>query len=1621
MNYDKEMQSKATSGQSQYKGSQAFNQYLALVETVNPSTGTLTLTQPLIKLAGIKDSINLDINLVYNPNSNGILDLPDGWTLDINYVIPGKSITTKGRSYIIDDQWADNTGYKSGLRYVNNHGMKFEIFNPSRKLPSGNPGSYTYSMTYPDGSHDYFDINGKLLEQNDRFRNFISYFYKFTEGVTKNYLDKITDSFGNVITFSYDSGAKMVITFPNGAKTTVNYSQQGVYQLINPLNNATNFHYEQFGDKNIIYKINYPTGLTTSVTYQKIEYLSQQGVAGFFPAVSNLVHISSSGAVLEKTLYTYGENTAGYTFTGYAGGYKLSNDDDGLMESENAAYVYDVSISKLMVQDNAADKLLSLKTIYHNYLHLPIYMDELKITDGAASQGHRTNFAYNIIEDMHARSINYDKPINIKTSTWSKEEKDYTPLSVATYEYDLFGNSTDLTKSFYDPINNIFVFQSQTSNSYTKVSWDDKEFEMLTSSILHDLVSGYQKQTTHTLTTDQKNIAGKYVTYKNAGDLNWTPWQEQIYLYNDPHARITSKNIQWSKGSNPDPDSILSTTESYAYSYDQSTFQLQVVTTNALGDETTKVFDTTLVKKPMVQMKTPLGNTTVYEYDLLGRLNRKIDPKGFVKTFEYHMQATDGENSVIVTDPIGYIKKTCYDELNRMTKVMDNGDPTKLKPTQVTRILNQTTYNFLGKKYQVIDRLGLTSIYEYDGFGRCIQLTDPYGNVNITQFDDGNCLVHNFANNILRSTIQHDGLGRERADTGYSDPADKKINYAIKKSTEYDAWNNKTKVTLSQVDKTNNQDTVLQQITLSYNADNKPMAKDFTGYGTSKAQITEKIVYDLSGKILHSQRQYTYADGRSYVKKSERSKYNVIGLLLSRTNLKGQVESHAYDKDGRLHTKTRYDDTLFTFDYDNNNNLETTTWVEKDATGADIKYNITNTFYESNEKSSVSDGKVTINYEYYQDKSLKTVTYPKGKQAYILDQYSRVSNLIDASGTATVYTYYDEGPTQGLPYTVKQGNDSVLYSYTTDSSAFPHQAGLLTNIALSGGKTINRSYQYDGFFHVNEVEIKDSSNTLLLSSQFEHNALNQLTNLTQSSPINTHDKAVNFARSFAYDGAAQLISSKTSYGDGSLDDIAYTYDGNMNVLSMIENSNVKSFEYNELDQLHSPEIKYDTNGRLTQDSDYKYVYNQLDQIRQVTTTDGNPILDYQYYPDGLLSSRAESNNELEFYYNSNVVNAIASSSTDVNNKSWTRFLLSRNDRLAAYEDNQDPFYYFSSHNSTALVMDGNALTGLDYEAYGAVKKDIAAQQSIKASKCFTWNQEYTDPSTGLVYLRSRFYNPKIMRFMSMDTTPLANRYAFGNGDPINMIDPTGHGAEAMAGHVILVSVTALTLIFSALVSLFTAQPEIFAGALNVLGASTNVGGATVASIGADLGTDITTATANEATEQVNVAAEQANVAAAHTNVAAKTTNVTAAQGIRNAIPDGGFITNEDLNLAAAKTLLRGANKALVDANEGLADANTALSAAERQVAYATARQTLYNSMTQGVPRIPYLVSSGTWSGTAFAVSGVFGLAAGSMGIHSEREGSEAPISQELAKAIPGVGGAGAVAGLLSGLLGFAGL
>ena len=119
---------------------------------------------------------------------------------------------------------------------------------------------------------------------------------------------------------------------------------------------------------------------------------------------------------------------------------------------------------------------------------------------------------------------------------------------------------------------------------------------------------------------------------------------------------------------------------------------------------------------------------------------------------------------------------------------------------------------------------------------------------------------------------------------------------------------------------------------------------------------------------------------------------------------------------------------------------------------------------------------------------------------------------------------------------------------------------------------------------------------------------------------------------------------------------------------------------------------------------------------------------------------------------------------------------------------QDPyaddyfFYRYDIRGSVTNIVDGEGsiVKSYDYDEFG-----VTTSTGDTFFNEVTFTGSVADAS-GLLYMNARYYNPSTARFLSQDSytgsasVPWTQHlYAYCNNNPVNMVDPTGHEAEAI--------------------------------------------------------------------------------------------------------------------------------------------------------------------------------------------------------------------------------------------------
>ncbi len=193
---------------------------------------------------------------------------------------------------------------------------------------------------------------------------------------------------------------------------------------------------------------------------------------------------------------------------------------------------------------------------------------------------------------------------------------------------------------------------------------------------------------------------------------------------------------------------------------------------------------------------------------------------------------------------------------------------------------------------------------------------------------------------------------------------------------------------------------------------------------------------------------------------------------------------------------------------------------------------------------------------------------------------------------------------------------------------------------------------------------------------------------------------------------------------------------------------------------------WDNNGNLLNDGTNTYTYNYANRL--VSLTDG--VNTYAYVYNGLGDRVQQTENGVVTTYQLD----LAAGLTQVLSDGTNTYLYGIN-RIGEEGLTWD-YYLGDALGSVRQLTDGNAqvVLGQTYEPYGEVLSSAGDGESS-----YAYAGEWTD-TTGLQYLRARYMNPAVGRFITRDTwagdynSPLSlNRWGYVQGNPVMFTDPSG--------------------------------------------------------------------------------------------------------------------------------------------------------------------------------------------------------------------------------------------------------
>ena len=189
--------------------------------------------------------------------------------------------------------------------------------------------------------------------------------------------------------------------------------------------------------------------------------------------------------------------------------------------------------------------------------------------------------------------------------------------------------------------------------------------------------------------------------------------------------------------------------------------------------------------------------------------------------------------------------------------------------------------------------------------------------------------------------------------------------------------------------------------------------------------------------------------------------------------------------------------------------------------------------------------------------------------------------------------------------------------------------------------------------------------------------------------------------------------------------------------------------------------------------------NEYDLFGRLTNADGAV---YTYGPDDLRRTKVIGANTTQFVWNNdNMVAELVSGAVQ------TRYLYGIN-LICSIAGTTTKYYLYNAHGDVVQLASstGAVIKTYRYDAFG-----VEVSPDANDANPFRYCGQYFDKETGTYYLRARYYDPEIGRFISQDgmeyakdKDPLSlNLYTYCSGNPVMYDDPSGHWINFVIGAV----------------------------------------------------------------------------------------------------------------------------------------------------------------------------------------------------------------------------------------------
>lgn len=361
----------------------------------------------------------------------------------------------------------------------------------------------------------------------------------------------------------------------------------------------------------------------------------------------------------------------------------------------------------------------------------------------------------------------------------------------------------------------------------------------------------------------------------------------------------------------------------------------------------------------------------------------------------------------------------------------------------------------------------------------------------------------------------------------------------------------------------------------------------------------------------------------------------------------------------------------------------------------------------------------------------------------------------------------------------EQGAKNFTANYDYLNGAVPNTTSkVVEKLNYKYGNTDIQNYSYNYDNNGNITEVKENG---IKTEGYSYDGMNQL--LYEA---NIKTKTFTF---YTYDCAGNItnvtvkgLSTSGWYPTTEISSTDYIYDGQWKDKLSLYNGQTIMYDAigNPTQYLNGTSLTWESGNRLAHitkglnNAEYKYNTQGIRTSKRVYNDSVSSSRETKYYYDDdnrLIALYGLFGNIMYFYYDNN-------------------------GRLNSMSYMGENYYYVTNIQGdiTKIInSSGNTIVNYSYDAWGKILsitdangKEITSSLHVALINPFRYRGYIYDDETGFYYLKSRYYDPLIGRFINADNPSIlkntqntlfgSNLFAYCNNNPITYVDDTGNFA-----------------------------------------------------------------------------------------------------------------------------------------------------------------------------------------------------------------------------------------------------